>query len=80
MFSYCALFHVKPSRKGTKVNKLILIAAISMLSGCVIEQAPQVNPHGQTTQQPSFHPTLYTSPGTVGGVSHSEYTVTEIKR
>jgi hypothetical protein len=60
--------------------KIPVTLGVVFLSGCVLQEQPTVNPNGQTVQQPSFHPTLYVSPGTVGGVSHSEYSVTEIKR
>jgi len=58
--------------------KIVLLAAASLcLTACVAEQQAPTGP-GQTIQQPSFHPTLYVSPGTVGGVSKSQYTVTPL--
>jgi hypothetical protein len=64
------------------MKKFLMALTVFSLSGCVLEQAPQTQPQGpgQTIMQPSFHPTLYVSPGTVGGVSKSTYSVTEIKR
>lgn len=58
-------------------KKLALLLTTLLLNACVMEQQQPTGP-GQTFQQPSFHPTMYVSPGTVGGVSKSTYTVTPL--
>lgn len=56
----------------------LVLSAIFLLSACVEQQRPR-GP-GQTIPGTSFHPTLYVSPGTSGGVSKSTYTITELNR
>lgn len=60
------------------MKALILSAIVISSAGCVMQQ-PLPDPVASTPQA-SFHPTLYVTPGTVGGVSKSTYTVTELKR
>lgn len=61
--------------------KILSILALAMiLSACVMEQSAKPRGPGSTMPQTAFHPTLYTSPGAVGGVSKSTYTITELNR
>ncbi len=47
--------------------RALLILAVVLMAGC------------QAQQQPHFgHATVYTTPGTVGGVSYSKYEVTPL--
>jgi hypothetical protein len=61
------------------MKKCLLILTIVSLSGCVEMQHPLPAPVPGAPQV-AFHPTLYVTPGTVGGVSKSTYTVTEMNR
>jgi hypothetical protein len=49
------------------MKKICLFAVIVLLSGCQMEKTPQ---YGNAT--------VYTTPGSPGGVSRSEYTVTPL--
>lgn len=61
------------------MQKLALLGMALMLSACVMEQQQPRGP-GQTIPGTAFHPTMYVSPGTTGGVSKSTYTITELNR
>lgn len=60
-----------------KIYLLIcVIISLFLLSSCVFEQLPQGT--DKILYETSFHPILYTSPGTIGGVNKSQYTITDI--
>ncbi len=48
-----------------------LFAAIVLLNGCVMDQAPQRSPQFGNAK-------VYTTPGGVGGVSYTKYEVTPL--
>lgn len=53
------------------MKKICLIAAIVLLNGCVMDQQQQRSPQFGNAK-------IYTTPGTVGGVSYSKYEVTPL--
>ncbi len=61
------------------MNKIVLFGVVLLLSACV-EQQQRLGPPVPGAPQQAFHPTLYVTPGTVGGVSKSVYSSTEIHR